>query len=150
MKFQKGLWKIDRIDAGLKQLEEAELLGVKQSYLSQIETGKREPSRKILLAKAALYERLPRYYYGINDDKIFDRATEAFQVLLDLPLNTDKLRPRDMIQLIKLAKILESKLESKTPPGIPSEAQRRIEATVEGDLEDLLPVGVTPFDEIKE
>ena len=146
MEFQKDLWKADRIDAGLTQAEESELLETTRVTLSRIENGKFKPGRDLLAAKASLYERKARYYFGIDDDTIFDQATEQLQILLGMPLDTDELRPRDKIQLINIAKKLEADLEGRPSKAMPTEAQRKTEETLD---EELLDEGVSPLDEIE-
>lgn len=127
MKFQKALWKADRIDAGFTQGEEAELLGCSNQHISDIETGKRNPSKKIVAAKADLYGRKGRYYYGIDDDKIFDKCSELFLNLLGKPHEDDTITNAELIRLIIAGKKLEHNLNEPVQHSTSVESDMEIE-----------------------
>ena len=142
MQFQKELWKCDRIDANLTQAEEGELLGTTRQHLSDIEVGRKTPSKRLMALKADLYGRKARYYMGIDDDRIFDRATEVLQEILDMPLSGDEASIREKIHAARIVKAVEIKVGELQRSGMPSEAQTETEKNVN---EDLMDEGVDPL-----
>ena len=147
MEFYADLWKADRVEAGFTQAEEAELLGCTNQHISEIETGKRNPSKRILAAKADLYGRKGRYYYGIDDQRIFDKATERLEQILNMPIDGDEASIREMLYAVRVTKAVEMKTKETHIDRQPSEAQIETEKNVN---EDLMPEGADPLAEDNE
>ena len=60
---------------------------------------------------------MPRYYFGIDDQEILDKAAERTKELLDMPLDTLELKPSELIRLVTSLRQFEvaEKEVSKSP-----------------------------------
>lgn len=93
-----------RSDNGLKQSDLADILGVKQAYISEIEKGKKPLSKE---AETLLTNKFPSFGEYIGSEQENDIVDKLIQVVL---LQQDSIAKRDE-QVDRLITLLENQLK---------------------------------------